>query len=108
MKNKAFSYLGLSMRAGKIVSGDEGVLKAIRSGEAQLVILASDASDNAKKKYQDKCLSYKIPIVEFCDRYEIGKSIGKEERVIVAVTDSGLAKMINKCLVKPVEVKDIE
>lgn len=47
--SKALSYLGLAMRAGKIVTGDEAVLKAVRSSEAKLVVLAGDASDNTQK-----------------------------------------------------------
>ena len=52
--SKALSYLGLAMRAGKIVTGDEAVLKAVRSSEAKLVVLAGDASDNTQKKFRDK------------------------------------------------------
>jgi ribosomal protein L7Ae-like RNA K-turn-binding protein len=36
--SKTLSYLGLAMRAGKIVTGDEAVLKAVRSSEAKLVV----------------------------------------------------------------------
>lgn len=52
MANKALSRLGLATRAGKLISGEEIVLKAIRSGEAKLVLLAGDASDNTRKKFQ--------------------------------------------------------
>lgn len=48
--SKTLSYLGLAMRAGKIVTGDEAVLKAVRSSEARLVVLAGDASDNTQKE----------------------------------------------------------
>ena len=44
--SKTLSRLGLAMRAGKVVTGDEIVLKAIRSSEAKLVMLAADASAN--------------------------------------------------------------
>jgi ribosomal protein L7Ae-like RNA K-turn-binding protein len=108
MKNKMLSYLGLAMRAGKLVTGDEGVLKAVRQGQANLVVLAEDASANAQKKYRDKCQSYQIPLIECCTRYELGSSIGKAERVVIAVTDSGLAQMIERCLEKPAEVENIE
>ncbi|GJM71412.1 hypothetical protein HMSSN036_36280 [Paenibacillus macerans] len=47
--NKALSGLGLAMRAGKLVTGDEVVLKAIRSAEAKLVIVAGDASANTQR-----------------------------------------------------------
>jgi len=47
--NRALSRLGLAMRAGKLVTGDEAVMKAVRSGEAKLVVLARDASENTGK-----------------------------------------------------------
>lgn len=102
--NKIRSYLGLSMRAGKLVSGDEGVLKAVRSGEAKLVIIALDASANTKKKFSDKCQSYHIPIVQLCTRSELGSSIGRENRVIVAITDQGFVKLIQQALENQTEV----
>lgn len=108
MKHKMLSYLGLAMRAGKLVTGDEGVIKAIRSGQASVVIMAEDASANAKKKYRDKCQSYQVPLIECCSRDELGSSIGKAERVIIAVTDAGLSQLIQKSLKKPVEVEDID
>lgn len=49
--SKAFSHLGMAMRAGKLVTGDDTVLKSIRQGKAHLVIVAGDASDNTKKNF---------------------------------------------------------
>lgn len=51
MNNKTLSYLGLSMRAGKLVTGEEIVLKAIRSSEAKMVIVAGDASANTQRNF---------------------------------------------------------
>ena len=48
--NKFLQLLGLAMRAGKVVSGEELVIREIRSGKAQLVILAEDAKKNTEKK----------------------------------------------------------
>lgn len=102
------SYLGLAMRAGKLALGEEGALQAVRSGQARLVVMAEDASDNTRKKFQDKCNHYHVDLVECFSRYELGAAIGKEARVLVAVMDSGLAKLIRPCLVKPPEVEPIE
>lgn len=96
--NKALSHLGLAMRAGKVVTGNEAVLKAIRSGEAKLVILAADASDNTQKKFRDKCGTYDIPLAIVFHRDELGASIGKDQRVALAVTDKGFAEMISRGL----------
>ncbi|GAA3406570.1 YlxQ family RNA-binding protein [Paenibacillus hodogayensis] len=106
--HKALSFLGLAMRAGKLAIGDEGALKAVRSGQARLVVLAEDASDNTRKKFQDKCAHYNVDLVECFDRYELGAAIGKEARVLVAVVDAGFAQKIKSFLVKPSEVEPIE
>jgi ribosomal protein L7Ae-like RNA K-turn-binding protein len=106
--NKALSYLGLAMRAGKLALGEEGVLKAVRSGQARLVIVTDDASDNTVKKIQDKCQYYKVNLSQCFNRYELGAALGKEARVLVAVTDSGLAQLIKPCLVNTREVEPIE
>ncbi|WP_429373103.1 L7Ae/L30e/S12e/Gadd45 family ribosomal protein [Paenibacillus sp. DS2015] len=106
--NKTLSRLGLAMRAGKIVTGDEIVLKTIRSSEAKLVVLAGDASLNTQKKFRDKCGTYKIPLLIGFDRESLGTSIGKPNRVVLAITDQGFAEMISKPMETMSEVEYIE
>ncbi|MFN1237647.1 L7Ae/L30e/S12e/Gadd45 family ribosomal protein [Paenibacillus larvae] len=108
MSDKFYSYLGLTMRAGKLTTGEDGVLKAMRSGDAKLVILARDAGPNTLKKFSDKCRSYGIPLMIAGDRSQIGASIGKEARVVVGILDGGFAKMLQNCQVNPTEVNGIE
>lgn len=93
---KVLSLLGLAMRAGKIVSGEELVLKEVRSGKAQLVLLATDAAKNSEKKISDKCSTYQIPILRYGTRQELGNAIGKAERVVIAITDPGFSRSLQK------------
>lgn len=53
-KQKAKNMLGLAMRAGKIISGEELVLRDIRQQKVPLVFVASDASQNTQKKSKIK------------------------------------------------------
>lgn len=106
--NKFLSSLGMAMRAGKLITGDEIVLKAVRKGEAQLVIIAGDASPNTKKKFRDKCSTYGVQLAEAFDRDQLGKAIGKPERVVLAVTDAKFGKMIAGHLSQNSEVDHIE
>lgn len=106
--NKFLSSLGMAMRAGKLITGDEIVLKAVRKGEAHLVVIAADASSNTKKKFRDKCSTYGIQLAEAFDRDQLGKAIGKPERVVLAVTDAKFGKMIAGHLNQPSEVEYIE
>lgn len=98
MKNKIMTMLGFAKKAGKLASGEGITLEAIKNGKAQLVILASDASDNTSKRIRDKANYRNIQIIEILDRKEIGKSIGVDERVVVAVLDPGFANSIKKYL----------
>ena len=54
LNKQVASLLGLAMRARKLATG-ESALKAVQSQQAHLVFIASDASDNTKKEYIDKC-----------------------------------------------------
>jgi ribosomal protein L7Ae-like RNA K-turn-binding protein len=106
--NKVLSRLGLAMRAGKLISGEETVLKAVRSGEAKLVLLAGDASENTAKKISDKCNSYNVQLLIGFTRFELGSAVGKPERVLFAVTDRGFADMLAVGWVQHSEVENIE
>lgn len=98
MNEKLAQMLGLTMRARKLISGEEQVLNAVRSGKARLVLLAADASANTAKKVTDKCRHYEVSCHTVSDRYELGRAIGKEARVVVAVTDANLAENIQRLL----------
>lgn len=54
-QNKALSMIGLATKAGKVASGEFCTEKEVKSGRAYLVIVADDASDNTKKKFQNMC-----------------------------------------------------
>ncbi|GGE65234.1 YlxQ family RNA-binding protein [Priestia taiwanensis] len=92
--NKWKSLLGIANRARKITSGEELVIKEVRSNRAKLVIIAADASNNTMKKVTDKASYYKVPVKTVSDRYELGNAIGKDARVVVAVTDAGFANKL--------------
>jgi ribosomal protein L7Ae-like RNA K-turn-binding protein len=86
--------LSLCQRAGKLVTGDDTVLAAVKNGTAILVIIASDASDNTKKRFSDKCSFYNVECRIVSDRAELSGCIGKYNRTVFAVTDEGFAKQI--------------
>ncbi len=96
MNNKLLSMLGLCTKAGKLKSGEFQTESSVKSGEAFLVIVAGDASDNTKKKFNDMCTFYETPIIEYGLKEEMAKAIGKDVRAMLAVCDEGFAKSILK------------
>lgn len=53
--NKTLSMISLATKAGKTKSGEFMTEKEVKEGRAHLVIVADDASDNTKKKFQNMC-----------------------------------------------------
>jgi len=96
LNNKLLSMLGLCTKAGKLKSGEFQTESSVKSGEAFLVIVAGDASDNTKKKFNDMCTFYETPIIEYGFKEEMAKAIGKDVRAMLAVCDEGFAKSILK------------
>jgi Ribosomal protein HS6-type (S12/L30/L7a) len=86
------SFLGLARRAGKIVSGEDTVIRTVREGKAGAVILSEDASERTKKTISNKCRFYRVPLLSVPDREQLGRAIGQPARVLAAVTDAGFAK----------------
>ena len=97
-RDKVLSLLGLAARGRNLVSGDFSTEKAVKEGKAELVIVGGDASDNTKKMFTNMCAFYKVPIYFYATKDVLGKSIGREMRASVAVTDRGLATGIMKHL----------
>ena len=97
-ETKFLSLLGLCRRAGKIRLGADLVCDAIRRGDAKLVILASDASENTKKKISN-CTGFYGKRLFFCgtDKDTLGSRLGREGAVsCAAVCDEGFSALLEK------------
>jgi len=92
--------MGLAMKAGKLVSGEEGCEKAIRRGKAFLVITAEDASENTVKKFRNACEYRKIQFFRFGSKEALGRLLGKEVRSVVTVIDSGFARRLIEFIIQ--------
>jgi ribosomal protein L7Ae-like RNA K-turn-binding protein len=89
-REKVLNLLGLAMRAGKLVTGEELTLTDIRSNKAKFVFVAADASANTRKKIKDKCSYYNVPVDESFTQAEISHAIGRT-RMIIGINDQGFA-----------------
>lgn len=95
MNDKFMNLLGLCMRAGRIVTGEDACIKTIRAGQAQLAILDGSASENARKALSDACVYRNVPLVE-TEADKLGQAIGKNNRKAAVITDAGFAKALLK------------
>lgn len=96
-KQKAMNLLGLAQRAGKLETGEQFVLAAIRQEKAKLVLVASDASPGTTKKFIDKSSFYAAPLSRVLSAQELTTAIGAK-RSLIAVMDAGFAKKLCQLL----------
>lgn len=91
---KIHSLLGLAMRAGKLVSGEDATMLDLKKGKLILVIVAGDASNNTKKLFNDKTSYRKVNCVELSTKSDLGISLGKDSRAVIGIKDRGFANKI--------------
>lgn len=102
------SLLGISQKAGKLISGQDNVERAINSKRVYLIIISQDSSDNTKKKFKYMANRKKIPVVIWGKAQDLGNAIGKQERKVLSLTNKGLAEEIYKRIKSLTGVGNIE
>ena len=63
------SLLGLALRGGRLVMGEEPVEAAARARDARILLLASDAADNTRRRVEHfaqagQCLWLRVPFTK--------------------------------------------
>lgn len=99
MKPNAINYLSLARKAGRIEVGEEPTGAAARAQHARLVILASDAPDNTRRRARNfiSGSSQQLITVPFT-KEEIGAALGRSVVSMAAITDPTLALAFVKAL----------
>ena len=93
MENDAvLSLLGLALRGGRLVMGEEPVEAVAQARDARLLILASDAGDTICRRCEffarmGQCLYLTVPAT----KAELGHALGRTSVALAALTDVGLA-----------------
>lgn len=100
MENRIYQMLGLCQKARGLVAGEFAAKKAVLEKEAQLVLVATDASQNTKKLFHDKSSYRNIPCVEWGTKEKLGNMIGKEPRAVIAIVDVNFATKISQMINK--------
>ena len=94
--NKILGLIGLAARARKICFGADSVEQEIKKKKVYLIVIANDASDRTKDKFEKLSTTYKIPIIIEGEIEILSKSIGKSNKAVIGIQDSNLAKEIEK------------
>ena len=94
MERTGLQLISIAMKAGRVASGEFQTEEAIKLGNAFLVIIAGDASENTAKKFKDKCSYYEVPYVICSNKETLGRTIGKNERSVIALKDKEFSTQV--------------
>ena len=94
--NKIYGLLGISAKAGKVISGTDIVIENISREKLGIVIVAEDASEKTKKNIQFFCEKHNIDIIVFGKIFDNSKAIGKQNRAVIGIKDEKLAEVIKQ------------
>ena len=79
-EQKIYSYIGLAMRAGKVVSGDDTTLKELKKGKLSF----------GKQNLEAGTINQ----IYFSTKVELGLAIGKAPRAVIGIKDKALSQKI--------------
>ncbi len=95
--DRLLSYLGLSLRAGRLAMGFDSVCDSVRAGKARLILTAADISEGTRRKLSNH-------LCDFAEIYSTGYTIDQfcaalgKNVAVVAVNDKGFANKIKELL----------
>lgn len=99
MREKALNLLGLMRKANAIAIGEANAGNATRAGKTKLLLIAADASDNARRRAEGftagkRTISVQLPFT----KEEVSTHVGVSGCSMAAVTDIGFANALMKLL----------
>lgn len=93
--DKILQTLGLAFKGKRIVIGEDAFTNIKK---VCLLIAATDASQNTKKRCQDKANFYHLEYLEAFNKEQIGTSLGKSYVSVIGILDEGLKTKILKSI----------
>ena len=99
MADKALNYIGIMQKAGACATGETDSGAACRSGKAKLLLLAADASENARHRAEGFVYGRGVLLVTLpYEKTDLARILGRGVTSMLAVTDRGLADAVMKAL----------
>lgn len=99
MREKTLNLLGLMRKANAIAVGETNTGGAVRAGKAKLLLLAADASDNARSRARGFTHGRDVVTVTLpFTKDEIAAHVGVSSCAMAAITDIGFANAFMKSL----------
>lgn len=99
MISKILGLIGISQKAGKLISGTDACIEGMKLGKIKLMLVSQEASEKTKKNLFYYCEKYHIPIHVIEESIEdLSKAIGKKNRAMIGIEDDNLSTEIKKVI----------
>jgi ribosomal protein L7Ae-like RNA K-turn-binding protein len=95
-ERRVLQLIGLARKAGRAAVGTQAVKEAAGRGELALVVVAVDATENARRRLSGLFREADLPVLHFGSRDALGRAVGRDEAVVVGIRDRGLGVRIEE------------
>lgn len=96
MSEGIYKLIGLCMKAGRLLSGHEQILDAMRKGKGIFLIVAEDSSERTRKEYVELAERKNIFHILWGEKEKLGQAVGKEVRTALLIMDKGFSQAIQE------------
>ena len=96
MDKTILGLMGLATKARKVCFGADSVEQQIKKKKVNLIIIAEEASNRTKEKFEKMAKQYRIPIIIKGEIEILSKAIVKSNKAVIGIEDINLASQIQK------------
>lgn len=96
MGSNRLSYIGLAYRAGSLLVGTAACEKGIKKEKVCLLLMQQGLSIGSKQGFIKLCERNNTDYLTVDEADNIGSAIGRQQIMVLGVTDKGFANTIKK------------
>jgi uncharacterized protein len=100
LRRRCLDLLGLARRGGAVASGFDAASAWLGNGSAALLLQAEDAAEGGRGKLRALARAHGVPVVEVFGAEELGRALGREALVHVALAAGGIATRLREELAR--------
>jgi len=100
LRRHCLDLLGLVRRGGQAACGYDAAALLLGGGKAALLLQAVDAAEGGRQKLRALARAHDVPVVEVFRAEELGRALGRDALVHVALAGSGATARLNEELAR--------
>jgi uncharacterized protein len=100
VRRHCLDLLGLARRGGQAARGFDAASIALGDGTAALLLQAVDAAEGGRHKLRALARAHAIPVVEIFRAEELGRALGRDALVHIALAKGGITVRLNEELAR--------